>query len=247
MSAQSRYCSQASLLAVLTLSLAGTTLRGQSDSSGSAPVYHYEPWPLACGQSVLTAGVVFALAPEPIVENEVPVPSLDVQYRRGLIPDVSLVATITTNVVASLGQLGMQWNDTAASLSYAAGANAVGFLGWLSDEGMFANSWAFAYGAVPFARVGYRFEEFSVSAMLAASWIVDAESRTNGMRTPANLSSPLNDYYMTLAIEQPFLRTGRVSTGLSFTLSRTPYQSWILFDTFDQYLLISEFFVGFQL
>jgi hypothetical protein len=233
--------------AILALVLASPSILAQPDSGTSTHVYHHEPWPLAPGQSILTAGVVFALLPEPVIENEVPTPAFQLQYKRGLFAQSSLIATISTNVVTNLAQVGMQWNDTSGSLSYAAGTNAVGFLGWLSSEGMFANNWAFAVGVVPYACVGYRFDDFSISAEIAASWIFDARTHINTLWTPANLSSPLNDLFATFAIEQPFLQDGSVSIGFILTLSRTPYQSWILFNTFDQHLLIPEFFVGFQL
>jgi hypothetical protein len=221
-------------------------LLAQEDSTNAVQYYHYEPWPLTPGSSVFTLGLSLTMLPEPVIETEVPAPAVEVQFKLGLTRNSTLVTTISTNIFSNILQAGIQWNDTSNRFSYAIGNNLVGFFGWFTAEGQFHENWAWALGTIPLTRFGFRFEGFSLSATLAASLLFDARSHVGTIKA-AGASSPLNDIYLTLAIEQPFLRNGAVSVGFSITYSRSPYQSWILFNTIDQFLLLPEFFVGFQL
>ena len=105
----------------------------------------------------------------------------------------------------------------------------------------FDNSWNHAIGALPMLRFGYRFDEFTTSLSFAASYLFVSESKASGLKN-IGPSGSVNDLFVTVAVEQPFLKTKRVATGISLTYSRTPYQTWLLYNTIDQFLFIPEFF-----
>jgi hypothetical protein len=85
-----------------------------------------------------------------------------------------------------------------------------------------------------------------VSSTIAATYVLLAESDIAD-KTVDGPTGTWNDVYYTIAIEQPFLDSMRLSLGISVTYSRTPYQSWITYNTIDQYLVLPEFFIGVQL
>ncbi len=215
------------------------------DSVWQSPRYHYEPWPLDVGTSLWTFGLSLTTLPQPVVESEVPAPAIDIQFKKGVFEHVSLVTTFSTNVLSNVLQAGMQWNDRTDRLSYAAGVNVGVFGGWLSVEGQFDRNWAYAVALLPVLRTGYRFDEFSLSTTFSGTVVLSAQTYIGSLHAQGT-SSPFNDLFITAAIEQPFLRSSFISMGISLAYSRTPYQSWILFNTLDQYLLIPEVFVGFQ-
>ncbi|MCX7909195.1 MAG: hypothetical protein N2560_06740 [Ignavibacteria bacterium] len=95
-------------------------------------------------------------------------------------------------------------------------------------------------------RLGYRFTEFTVSTSFVSTYILKLESYASGSRLfhPQNT---WNDFYSTIALEQPFLRKTLISIGISIAYSRTPYQSWMLFYSIDEYLVVPEFFFTLQL
>jgi hypothetical protein len=69
----------------------------------------------------------------------------------------------------------------------------------------------------------------------------------HGLEASAGPQHSINDFYCTLVVEQPFLRSLHLSVGLSVGYSRTPYQTWMLYDTIDEWLFAPEFFFAVQL
>ena len=121
-----------------------------------------------------------------------------------------------------------------------------GFIGQISIEGQFDNNSAYAIFYLPILRFGYRHDDFSVSMSWAASYIFKSVSRVGDLKARGP-GMTWNDIFCTIAVEQPFLKNTYLSIGLSLTYSRSPYQSWLLCNTIDEYLFVPEFFFGFQL
>ena len=67
------------------------------------------------------------------------------------------------------------------------------------------------------------------------------------MEAPGGPEHSINDYWCTWAIEQPFLRSVHLSIGMSLGYTRTPYQTWMLYNTVDEWLFAPEFFFAVQL
>jgi hypothetical protein len=180
------------------------------------------------------------------MENEYPAPALDLQYKLGLFEKISLNASLSTNIFSNLLHTGIQWNTNSSRFSFGF-ANHLGcFFGFFNTEGQFDKNSAYAIYYLPILRFGYRLEDFSITMSWAASYIFKSTSRVSGLKSPGPQHT-INDYFCTIAIEQPFLKHSLVSIGLSLTYSVTPYQTWMMFNTIDQRLFIPEFFFAFQL
>ena len=52
---------------------------------------------------------------------------------------------------------------------------------------------------------------------------------------------------LTIVLEQPFWHRTHVLLGVTFSSSTSPYQAWFLYNTFEDRLFSTEFFVGFIL
>ena len=208
--------------------------------------YFYEPYPLKVGESILQLGGSFTLLPIPVMENEYPAPALDLQYKLGMFKNISLNASLSTNIFSNLLYTGIQWNINSNRFSFGF-ANHIGcFFGFFNTEGQFERNSAYAIYYLPMLRFGYRLDEFSITMSWAASYIFKSTSRVSGLKAPGPEHS-VNDYFCTIAIEQPLLKHSLVSLGFSLTYSVTPYQTWMMFNTIDQRLFIPEFFFAFQL
>jgi hypothetical protein len=212
----------------------------------AAVSYFYEPFPQQPGESVFQLGASFTLLPEPVVENEYPAPALDVQYKRGIASHISAVGSFSTNYFTNLLHAGLQYNLSSGCFSFGMAGHLGLFAGFISSEGQFDNNSAFATFFMPVLRLGYRFDKFSLSMSWASAYIFIGESKVSDFRA-VGIKNRWNDLFCTLAVEQPFLKNSLVSIGFSLTFSRTPYQSWLLFNTIDQYLFVPEFFFAFQI
>jgi len=215
-------------------------------TSQTAVVYFYEPYPQQVGSAILQLGGSLTLLPAPVVEDEYPTPALDLQYKRGMFKNISLVGSLSTNYFTNLLHIGIQLNLAKNDFSFGVENHLGGFAGFISIEGQFDNNSAYAIFYMPILRMGYRFANFSVSMSWAASYIFKSVNKVSSLKTKGPENN-WNDLFCTLAIEQPFLKSSLISIGLSLTYSRTPYQSWLLFNTIDEWLFVPEFFFGFQL
>ncbi len=218
----------------------------QKKDSTYLVTYFYEPFPIAPGNSVLQLGGSFTLLPLPVAENEYPAPALDIQYKRGLYKNFILAVSLSTNYFTNLLHAGIQWNINFNMLSIGIANDVGGFFGFINIEGQFNKNKALAFYDLPILRVGYRFDKFSVSMSWAASYIFVSHNNVSGLiaEGPQN---KINDIYCTIAVEQPFLKNNLLSVGFSLNYSRSPYQSWMLYNTLDEYLYLPEFFFAIQL
>ncbi len=215
-------------------------------SQTEAPHYFYEPLPLPSGQNVMNLGLSISLLPAPIVEQELPAPAIDFQFKHGFSESFSGYGSVSTNVFTNVLFLGMQYNTGDEDLSFSIGDAFGGFAGFINFGGEFDRNTAAALANVPTIRVGHRFGTVAFSASLSSTYVIYADTHVGSLEDQG-LRSRFNDVYFTFALEEPFFGTTHISTGISVTYSRTPYQIWMLYNVFDQYLLIPEFFFSFRL
>ena len=208
--------------------------------------YYYEPLPLRSGQSVMNLGLSLSLLPAPIVEQELPAPAIDWQFKYGFNSNFSLYSSLSTNIFTNALFGGLQYNNGDEKFSYSAGAAVGMFAGFFDLGGEFDKNSAAAVAIIPSLRFGRRFGLLGVSLSFHASYVLYADTHVGSLEDKG-LRSRFNDIYVTLALEQPFFGRTSISTGLSVTYSRTPYQIWMLYNVFDQYLVIPEFFFSFHL
>lgn len=210
-------------------------------------MYFYEPYPMPPGSSVFQIGGSFSLLPYPDAEQEVPIPALDIQYKRGIMENISVTGVVSTCYFSNLAHAGLQWNTNIHRFSVGV-ANHVGFVyGFITRENLFDDVEAYALFDMFILRFGFRFDEFSCSCSLVTTYVMDSKSFVNGLRAPGGPERALNDYYCTITLEQPFLRNLSLSVGVSVGYARTPYQTWMLYSTVDEWLFSPEFFFAVQL
>ena len=208
--------------------------------------YFYEPFPQKIGSSILQLGGSFTLLPVPLMENEYPSPAIDLQYKHGMLKNISLNASLSTNIFSNLIHAGIQWNINSDRLSFGI-ANHIGcFFGFFNTEGQFDANTAYAIYYLPILRIGYRLDDFSITMSWAVSYIFKSTSRVSGLKAPGP-EHTVNDIFCTFAIEQPFLKSSYISLGFSLTYAVSPYQAWMMYNTIDNHLFIPEFFFAFQL
>ena len=199
------------------------------------------------GSSFWQLGLSVSLVPLAEAEQEYPMPGLDVQYKRGLFKNVSYVASLSTSWYSWLFHTGLQWNSNLDRFSYGV-ANHFGFAyGYMHNTDVFENVVAYGYFYMPMLRFGYRFDDFSLSCSFVMTYAFKATSRVNGTTAYVGPEKKANDLYCTWVVEQPFLRNLQLSVGLSLGYARTPYQSWMQYNTTDEWLFVPEFFFAFQL
>ncbi|MBM2815127.1 MAG: hypothetical protein HW421_1889 [Ignavibacteria bacterium] len=208
--------------------------------------YFYEPFPQSVGSSILQLGGSFTILPIPLVENEYPVPTVDLQYKRGLYKNLSIDATFSTIALSNILHFGLQWNMNTGRFSYGVSNHIGGFYGFMTSEGQFDYNSAYAIFYMPILRFGYRFDNFSISTSWAATYLMKCVSKVSDL-SAININNTWNDFFCTIAIEQPFLKQQHLSLGISMSYSRSPYQAWLLYNTIDNYLFAPEFFFAFQL
>ncbi len=213
-----------------------------------APVhYFYEPFPLEPGSDVFQIGASFSLRPYPDMEQELPIPALDVQYKRGISANAAIVGNLSTNIYSNLLHAGIQLHVGHGRLSCGLADHIGGVYSFIKREQVFDKVYAYAVFDMLILRLGYRFDDFAFSLSLVATYVIKSGSQVNDMKIPGGPEGSVNDYWCTWAIEQPFLKNLRLSVGMSLGYTRTPYQTWMLYNTTDEWLFAPEFFFAVQL
>ena len=187
------------------------------------------------------------MLPVPDAEQELPIPSLDIQYKRGILDNIAVVGTLSTCYFSNLLHGGFQWNTNLHRFSCGV-ANHIGFAyGFITRENLFDDVEGYALFDMFVLRLGFRLDDFSLSCSFVTTYVIKSRSYVNGLEASPGPQNTLNDYYCTLVVEQPFLRTLQLSIGLSLGYARTPYQTWMFYNTVDEWLFVPEFFFAIQL
>ena len=102
--------------------------------------YFYEPYPQIKGATILQLGGSFTLLPITVVENEYPIPAIDLQFKYGVLKNFSLVSSFSTNYFSNLLHTGIQWNINKSNFSFGIANHIGGFAGFMTSEGQFENN-----------------------------------------------------------------------------------------------------------
>ncbi len=220
----------------------------QMDAPGrTTACYFYEPYPLETGSHVFQLGGSFSLLPYPDMEQELPIPALDIQYKYVVLKNLALDGTLSTNIYSTLLHGGPQLQTGLGRFSCGLADHLGGVYGFIKREQVFDRVDAYAFFDMLILRFGYRFDDFSFSLSFVTTYVFRSRSYVNGVEAPGGPEGSINDYWCTWAIEQPFLRSLHLSIGMSLGYTRTPYQTWMLYNTVDEWLFAPEFFFAIQL
>jgi hypothetical protein len=209
--------------------------------------YFYEPFPMEPGSSVFQIGASFSLLPVPDAEQELPIPALDIQYKRAIIDHLAVIGSLSTCIYSNLIHAGIQWNTGLDRFSVGLAGHIGLAYGFITKENVFDHVQGYGLFDMLILRLGYRFDDFSFSCAFVATYVMKSKSYVNGLEASVGPQRTVNDYYCTLAVEQPFLRNLRLSIGFSLGYARTPYQTWMFYNTIDEWLFTPEFFFAVQL
>lgn len=208
--------------------------------------YYYEPFPMKSGDWLLQLGGSVTLLPVPVAENEIMVPSVDLQYKMELSERFSLVSSLYTNIFSNVLHGGIQWNKNYGNFSIGLVNHIGGFFGFMDLKEVYKTNIAFAGIELPMIRTGYRFDDFSLTSTIGASYIFYGNSKISEVNT-VGIDKGWHDFFITITFEQPFLRRTLMSFGFSVFFDNSPYQCWLLYNTLDYKMFIPEFFIRFQL
>jgi hypothetical protein len=205
--------------------------------------YVFAPDPLSMFTANMSVGLALAILPQPLVESEVPLPAVDVRYRIGLPLNIGLVGRATSNYASTLVTAGPMWSVELTRVTVGGGLKAGFFYGHLTFlEGF--NTSATGWLAYPFATVGVRFDDFTVSIAAEAEVLAQQQRRVEDIDVRSS-DRTLNGGSLTVAIEQPFWKQTHIALGVTLAYSTNPYQAWLAFNTFDDRLFYPELFAGF--
>ncbi len=221
---------------------AGLNIVDNSDSLINP--YFYEPYPQSIGDLLLQLGGSFTLLATPGVE-EVPIPTIDLQLKYGVMKKISLVSSLSTNYFSNYLQLGLQWNTNSSRFSFGMANHFGGFVGTYHLT-LFKENFAYAFSYMPIISVGIRADEFSATISIGASYMFYSETRVGKLKVQ-DRKDVWNDIFCTMAIEQPMFRSTLMSIGFNFTYCRSSNLAWFFYDTTDQYQILPKFFLSIQL
>lgn len=208
--------------------------------------YFYEPYPLEKGTLLLQLGGSFTLLPIPVAENEIIVPTLDLQSKYAFNRNFCLTSSLFTNFFSNALQTGIQFNEKLENFSFGISNNIGIFVGFVNIEGQFDNNTAIVFFYLPTFKTGYRFDDFSFSINFGANYILYGQTKISEVNA-FGISQSWNMFYTTFAVEQPIFKKSYISFGISIDYSKSPYQSWLMYNTIDNKMFIPEFFFSFQL
>lgn len=229
---------------MVVLVWATVVLRAAPDSTSGSP-YVIAPNPLSSFTGNLSLGTSLTMLPQPLVEAEVPLPSVDIRWRLGLPLNVGLTGRFSSNLASTIVTAGpmfsVEWNRVTLGGGYKVGYfyGTVTFIdGFDTDVTGWLN--------YPFVTAGIRFNEFTISGVAEVELVLAQRLRVETIRIDKT-GRTFNGASLTLAIEQPFWKETHIALGVTLHYSRNPYQAWLAFDTFDDILFYPELFAGFML
>lgn len=208
--------------------------------------YLYEPLPLGAGENVWNLGMSLSLIPAPIVEQELVSPTVEFQIKHGFSPRFTAYGGISTNYFTNLVGFGLQYNNGDEDFSYSGGCAIIGFAGTIDIGGEFDRNTAGAVALIPTARFSHRFGDVALTLLVSGTYILYADTHIGSLED-RGVRARFNDIAAEFALEQPFFGRTYITLGIGFTYSRTPYQTWMLYNTFDQYLVVPATFFSFRL
>lgn len=230
------------VLCVLCTSLVAA--RAQQDSTDLA-TYVHSPRPLGIFEANMSIGFALTVLPQPLVESEVPAPAVDLRFKVGLPLHLALIGRASSNVATNYAAGGMMWSVEAARLTLGGGLQ----LGYLYGSVTFLDGFDTDVQAVlanPFATLGVRLDDFTVSGKLELDYVLTQRKRVESLEVEGTKRT-FNGAALTLAVEQPFWRNTHIALGVTLNYTRNPYQAWVAFNTFDDFLFYPELFAGFLL
>lgn len=252
---------------LLTMTFSGKGAEGAelTDSSKVKPATEDEQHYIMAATAVdwwrggLSAGLVFSVLPQPLTEYPIPAPMLEFRGRFSLPLNLAIYGRVGSNIATNIGQLGAMWTLNLPVLSVGGGLSGFityGNITYIDGFNVVHERLTF----YPMATASLRLEKVTLTARVEAEVLAYRRSRLGDVEGDngndrknqdvvgyTRYDRQLTGGAITLSIEQPFWKKTHILLGVTFAYSRTPYQAWFLYNTFDDRLFSTEFFAGFIL
>ncbi len=218
---------------------------GAKDENYHAVRYVFATRPVPMWDFRNSIGGSITLLPQPLTEYPVPAPAVELRSRLGLPLNVMAYGRAASNIVTSFVQAGLSWSHMIENFSFGVGWSAAYVYGNLTFVDGF-NTSQHRWMNYPMITGTGKFNDVVLTVRVEAELMT---SLTKRIATQTIVTQ--NDVYtgssLTIAVEQPFWRNTQVLFGATFSLSSNPYQAWFIYNTFQDRLLSTEFFMGFVL
>ena len=210
---------------------------------GSAQTpYLYHPEPIEPGSMVTALGASITFLPRILVEGEFrQAPLLDIRARYGLPVQFSLEGGVRTNVFTNFVDLRARYALKMDPLFIGPSLRLGWWYGFAPFDGfdIRATGWLY-YPGIDF---GLRYDSVRFAGTLEAQVITSLDIETDGIATEQTRNK-VAGYSLHLTLEQPFWGETSTVFGLRISYSKSLYQAWLAFSSFDEYLFYPEFTFG---
>lgn len=203
------------------------------------------PRPIPSGEFRAALGANLTILPRIVAEEELrQVPMLNLELRFGLPLGFAATGRITSNVITNLASAGAEWRGNLGRFSASASYSVAYWYGFAAFEGfdVDAQSWL----TFPAISAGFDFDDFHLSGRAELQFVTFRNSATEGIETGSD-QNVIGGYAFTTVLEQPFFGKTSAIIGLKLYYSRSMYQSWLAFSTFNEFLFYPEFQFGVML
>lgn len=228
-------------LALFAVSITDAADKAETDSSAK---YYYsakvrQPWDLE-----YIVGLSVSHLPSIVVEEEISQsPMLILGARMGLPYNLDFALSFQSNYIANYGLSELYWNLIDHKFSLSFGAKFALWFGHLEMDAIHLKS----YGGIlyPSIKMSYDFDKYVISS--------EFESQHSKMATFSEdeflgtIREPSAGFAARFTIEQPLWGNQIVALSLKLNYAKFYYQSWLSFNTIDEYLFYPEILFAFEL
>lgn len=184
-------------------------------------------------------GLNLTRLPQEVVEEEInQSPVLNFDARLGIPANLSLLANFHSNYIVNSGSLGLQWTLISNDFSFAVGLEYQLWFGHVDFRAIQMKNNGFTY--YPFILFGKKFEDFIVSLRADAQFsrVITHDGEDNFLSDRTDNQA---GYSIELSIEQPLWKDNWAAISVKINYARFYYQSWLSFNTLNEYLIYPEF------
>lgn len=189
-------------------------------------------------------GLSVTRLPVVVVEEEISQsPMLNLGFRLGLPWSINYTMHFNTNYISNYSNFCFYKSIDIGRHTIAFGGKIAVWFGHLQMDAIHLKSYGWIIN--PTVLYGYDFEKFLLS--------VEIESQHSRMFTSSDdiflgtIKEPASGFAIKFNIEQPLWKNHCITTSIKLNYAKFYYQSWLSFNTVNEYLLYPEIHFGFIL
>lgn len=211
----------------------------------SKPSFIYYPARLDTWEMMVGIGLSVTSLPIEVVEEEInQSPLLKIDYKLGLPANFSLNAKLFSNYIVNGSSMGFDYAWIDRKFSSNVGFDVTGWFGHLNMDAIQLK----ARGMIisPYVTTGIKFDNLLLSArietQISTIWTDDYDEIILG-----KVKYPDKGIALHLTVEQPLWNDNWTALGIKLNYTKFYYQSWLSYNTLDEYLFYPEVIFSFVL